>query len=225
MNYCKKPNLVAISFFMQQYAVQYFKEKGFNVDCRFVYNGVDLDFYKYDPSIKRTNRLLYVGRFSRFKGVHDAIALAKRVDLPIDLIGAAKFIDDPNYLKEIELLCNNDSIVMYKDATNEFKLRKMQETRCLIFPSRMGEPLGLGIIQAMATGSPVIATRDGAIPEIITPETGFVCDNLEAMVSAVNKIDTIKSENCRKRSEFFSKENMAKNKENLYRDIIAGNQW
>lgn len=220
-----KPNLVVLSKFMRDYTISYFKQKGYNVDCHFCYNGVDLDFYKYDPSIKRTNRLLYVGRFSRFKGPHDAITLAKKVNLPIDLIGAAKFIDDPNYLKEIESMCNNDNIVMYKDATNEFKLRKMQEAKCLIFPSRMGEPFGLGIIQAMATDCPVIAFNDGAVKEIITPETGFVCDSVDEMTNAISKIYTIKAENCRKRAEFFSKENMAKNKEKLYRDIISGNEW
>jgi len=220
-----KMNLVALSQFMQNYTVQYFAQKGYNIQAKFAYNGIDVDFYKYDPSIKRINRLLYVGRFSRFKGSHDAIALAKRINLPIDLIGAAKFIDDPNYLKEIESMCNNDNIVMYKDATNEFKLRKMQEAKCLIFPSRMNEPFGLGIIQALATGSPVIAFDDGAIKEIITPETGFVCNTVDDMVSAVNSINTIKPEDCRKRSEFFSKENMAKNKEKLYRDIIAGEEW
>lgn len=225
MNYDKKPNLVAISDFMRHYTISYFSQKGYNVDCRFVYNGIDLDFYKYDPSIQRTNRLLYVGRFSKFKGPHSAIELAKKVNLPIDLVGAAKFIDDPNYLKQIESMCDNEKIVIYKDVTNEFKLRKMQEAKCLIFPSRMNEPFGLGIIQAMATGCPVTAFDDGAIKEIITSETGFVCNSVDEMVNTISKIDTIKSVECRKRAEFFSKENMAKNKENLYRDIISGNQW
>lgn len=220
-----KMNLVALSKFMQNYTISYFKQKGFNVDCRYNYNGVNLDFYKYYPSIKRTNRLLYVGRFSTFKGAHHAIELAKKVNLPIDLIGAAKFIDDSNYLKEIESMCDNDKIVMYKDTTNEFKLRKMQEARALIFPSRMNEPFGLGIVQAMATGSPVIAFDDGAVKEIITNDTGFVCNNVDDMVNTINKIDTIKSEDCRKRAEFFSKENMAKNKEKLYYHIINGNEW
>jgi len=186
---------------------------------------IDLDFYQYNPNIKRTNRLLYVGRFSSFKGAHYAIELAKKVNLPIDLIGAAKFVDDANYVKQIESMCNNNNIVMYKDVTNEFKLKKMQEAKCLIFPSKMNEPFGLGIVQALATGSPVIAFDDGAIKEIITPETGFICNSVDDMINVVSKIDTIKSEDCRKRAEFFSKENMAKSKEKLYRDIVAGNEW
>lgn len=220
-----KMNLVALSKFMQAYNVQYFKQKGFNIDSRFVYNGVDLDFYKYDPSIKRTNRLLYVGRFSSFKGAHHAIELAKKVNLPIDLIGAAKFVDDTNYVRQIESMCNSTDIVMYKDVTNEFKLMKMQEAKCLIFPSRMNEPFGLGIIQALATGSPVIAFDDGAIKEIITSETGFVCNSVDDMVSAIQKLDTVKPESCRKRAEFFSKENMAKNKEKLYYRIMENDEW
>jgi glycosyltransferase involved in cell wall biosynthesis len=225
-NYDKKPNLVAISNWMKTYTEQYFKQIGYNINCEYVHNGIDIRKYSFNPDIKRTDRLLYVGRFSKFKRPHMAIEVAKRIDLPIDLIGGT-FVDDINYMKEIESMCDDKDIVMYKDASQDFKIRKMQEAKCLIFPSKMGEPLGLVAQEAMACGTPVIAARDGAIPEtVIDGQTGFICDTEDQMVDAIKNIDKIYPSKCRKHVEDnFSRIKMAKNYENLYRYIISGNEW
>lgn len=220
-----KPNLVSISQFMQNYAEQYFQHKGFSVKSQYVYNGIDLNRYKFDPNIKRTNRLLYVGRYSKFKQPHIAIDLAKKTNHSIDLVGGT-FVDDINYLHQIESMCNDDNIVMYKDVPHELKIKKMQEAKALIFPSKMGEPAGLVAIESMACGTPVIAFDDGAIKEyVIHNKTGFICNTIEDMIVALNNIHTIKSEDCRKRAEELSRENMARNYLKLYYQILNGNEW
>lgn len=220
-----KPNLVAISKWMKLYTEQYFKQKGFNVECEYVYNGVDLSRYNFDPSVKKTDRLLYVGRFSRFKQPDMAIRIAKAAGFGIDLIGGT-FVDDMGYLKEIESMCDGENVIMYKDASHEFKIKKLQEAKALIVPSKMNEPFGLTCIEGMACGTPVIASRDGAIPEIIIDGiTGFICDNEQKMVEAVSKVDTIKSSDCRTRAEEFSKRVMAMRYEILYKRIMNGKDW
>lgn len=226
MNYDKKPNIVAISDFMRQYTIQYFNQRGYDVRCEYVHNGIDLDKYPFDPNIKKTNRLLYVGRFSKFKRPHIAIEVAKRSNLPIDLVGGT-FVDDINYLKEIEAMCNGDNIVIYKDVDHNFKIKKMQEAKCLIFPSKMGEPLGLVAQEAMACGTPVIATRDGAISEVVLHnKTGFVCDTEDQMVESIKFIDKINSSDCRKHvEENFSRQKMAKEYEKLAFKVMRGEDW
>lgn len=227
-----KPNLISISDFMKHCAEQHFQSKGYNTKSQFVYNGIDIDKYKFDPNIKKLNRLLYVGRFSKFKGPHTAIELAKKINIPLDLIGGS-FVDDPNYMQEIESQCVNhsnmlygDNIAMFKDASHEFKIRKMQEAKCLIAPSRMNEPFNLTIIEAMACGTAVIATNDGAQPELIVQnKTGYICENIDQMIGAIKNIDKILPEDCRKRAEEFSSINMAKNYENLYYKIMNGEDW
>lgn len=234
------PNIITISKFMKNISEQQFKQKGYDVQCKYVYNGIDLNRYEYNPNIKKTDHLLYVGRFSNFKQPHVAIDVAKKVNLPIDLVGGT-FVDDPNYLRQIEYMCdnnnnqlsnnnnqlsNNKNIVIYKDVPHEFKIKKMQEAKALLFPSKMGEPYGLVAAETMACGTPVIALNDGAISEVVIHnETGFICNNIEEMIEAVKKINDIKPENCRKRSEELSRENMAKNYETLYYNIINGNEW
>ncbi len=220
-----KPNLVAISKWMKDHAEQYFRQRGFNVQSEYVHNGIDLDKYPFNPDIKRTDRLLYVGRFSRFKQPHVAIQVARRSNLPIDLVGGT-FIDDVNYLKEIESMCNGDNISIYKDVPHDFKIKKMQEAKCLIFPSKMGEPLGLVAQEAMACGTAVVASRDGAIPEVVLHDrTGFVCDTEEEMVEAIKNIDKIHPFECRKRAEEFSRLKMAENYVKLYQRTLNNDEW
>jgi FkbM family methyltransferase len=220
-----KSNLVSISKFMKKYTEQYFQQKGFNVQSEYVYNGIDLNRYNFDPSIKKTNRLLYIGRFSKFKGPHTAIEIAKKVNLPLDLIGGS-FVDDPLYMKNIESMCDTSNIVIYKDASHEFKIRKLQEAKALLVPSRFNEPFGLTCIEGMACGTPIITTPDGAIPElVINKETGFICETISDMISAIEDIDTIKPEMCRRRAEEFSRRVMAMRYETLYRRMMNGQDW
>jgi len=220
-----KPNLVAISKFMKIYTEQHFEQKGFNVECEYVYNGVDLNRYNFDSSIIKNGRLLYVGRFSKFKGPHTAIKVAKEIMIPIDLIGGS-FVDDPSYMKEIESLCDGKDVAMYKDASHEFKIQKMQEAKAILIPSKMNEPFGLTATEAMACGCPVICLRDGALPElVIDGVTGFICDTEEQMIEAITKIDTISPSECRKRAEQFSKKIMAENYVKLYEKMMNGQDW
>jgi glycosyltransferase involved in cell wall biosynthesis len=220
-----KPNLVAISKWMKSYSETYFKQKGFNVGCEYVYNGVNLDRYSFDPSIVKTNNLLYVGRFSRFKQPDMAVRIAKKANIPLDLIGGS-FVDDPSYMNQIESMCDGVNIVIYKDSTHEFKITKMQEAKVIIVPSKMHEPFGLVAVEAMACGTAVICTRDGALPEIVLHGvTGFVCDTEEQMIEAIKNIDQIKPEDCRKRAEEFSRLKMAENYVKLYQKMMKGEDW
>lgn len=221
-----KPNLIAISRFMRDYTIAYFKQKGFNIDCRFVHNGIDLGRYHFDPTIKRTNRLLYVGRFSRFKQPDMAIRVAKTAGLPIDLIGGS-FIDDSSYMDQIESMCKGKDITIRKDVSHEYKIELMQKAKAIIVPSKMNEPLNLVSIEGQACGTPVIVTNDGGLPETVNHGvTGFVCDTENQIVEAISNIDTIKYVDCRKHIEDnFSRERMAKEYEKLFYDMMQDKNW
>lgn len=224
MNYDKKPNLVAISQFMQSYSENYFRQKGYDVKIQFVRNGIDTNKYPFQET--KTDRLLFVGRLSQFKCPHIAIEVARKTDCKLDIVGGT-FVDSIEYVAQLDKMAENDpNITIHKDVTHEFKIDKMQNAKCLLFPSKMGEPFGLVAVEAMACGTPVIALNDGAISEIVIHgKTGFICNTVEEMIDSVNKIHTIKPEDCRKRSEEFSRINMAKNYEKLYYKILNGGGW
>lgn len=228
-----KPNLVAISQFMQNYTIQYFKQKGYNVGCSFVRNGINLERYPFDPNIVKTQNLLFVGRYSSFKHPDWAIEVAKKTDHEIDLIGGS-FVDSVDYLNHIGLMCDSidagvGKIRMWKDVSHDFKIKKMQEAKTILIPSKMGEPLNLVSIEGQACGTCMIALADGGLPEtIVNGKTGFICNNIDEMVDIIkkNKVDTIKSEDCRKHIESnFSRLVMAKGYEKLYYKILKGEEW
>lgn len=215
-------NLFAISEFMKAE----FLQVGFQ--SRRVYNGVDMKKYSYQE--KKGDRLLFVGRASTFKQPHVAIEVAKRLNMGLDLVCGA-FVDDPNYLQQIRSACDGQQIRYIEEPPQEEKVRLMQNAKCLIAPSAMGEPFGLMNAEAMACGTPCIGMPDGAIPEVIEHGvTGFVCKSVDPadddIIEAVKKIDTIKPLACRQRVEqMFSREIMATNYEMAYRDILAGREW
>ena len=93
----------------------------------------------------------------------------------------------------------------------------------VLFPINWCEPFGLVAVEAQASGTPLIATRFGALPEIILEgETGFVVHSVEEAVAAVEKLPTISPNACRRNVESrFTASEMAKGYANVYQSLMA----
>lgn len=210
-------NLISISNWMKSVYVNC----GF--DSKVVYNGIPIEEYPYQK--KKGDRLLFVGRLDSFKRPHIAIELARKTGLGLDIVGGS-FVYDTAYLDSIKSECDSKQIKLYLDADQKTKVALYQSAKAVIFPSEMGEPFGLITPESNACGTPVIASRDGAIPEVLQEGmTGFICDNVDQMVEAVKKVDTIKPKDCRKNGERFSRENMAKGYAEAYQEVLRGQEW
>ncbi|NLB34880.1 MAG: glycosyltransferase family 4 protein, partial [Elusimicrobia bacterium] len=96
-----------------------------------------------------------------------------------------------------------------------------QRARCTLFTSQWEEPFGLVMIESMAAGTPVIALRRGAAPEVIVDgKTGFIVDTEEEMVEATKEVHKLSPEDCRRHvEENFSNTQMAEKYLSLYKDI------
>jgi glycosyltransferase involved in cell wall biosynthesis len=94
----------------------------------------------------------------------------------------------------------------------------------LISPLQWEEPFGMVMIEALATGTPVISTPLGAAPEIVDDgSTGFLGTDEQALVAAVNHVGELERRRCRAVvEERFSAERMAAEHVKLYSDLIAG---
>jgi len=208
----RSPNIVSIS------QAQIFSAPNIN-HIGTVYNGLPMEHYPF--SNENEGYLLYVGRISMEKGVHHAIEVAEQMDMP--LIVAAKL--DPNdqqYFKGyIEPRLSN-RIKWIGEVDEEERNKLMSKAKCFLHPVTWREPFGLTLIEAMATGCPVVAFNRGSIPEIIkTGVTGFVVEDTESMIDAVEGISAIDRAACREHVlSNFSATKMAGNYEELYKKLV-----
>src|SRR6185436_8701177 len=92
----------------------------------------------------------------------------------------------------------------------------------LLFPVHWRESFGLAMIEALACGTPVIAFRGGAVPEVIADgETGFLCDTVEEAAAAVARVPEISRRRCRRVFEArFTAQRMARAYLALYRAFV-----
>lgn len=210
----KNPYLVAISE-SQRYPAPGLHYAGT------VHNGLPMDNFPF--SEKNDGYLLFVGRISMEKGVHIAIKVAQELDLP--LVIAAKLDEvDRLYFREYVEPRLSETITWIGEVDTEKRNELMSRAICLLHPVTWREPFGLTIIEAMACGCPVVAIDKGSIPEIIkNGETGFVVQDTETMIDAVENISTIERERCRQHAlENFSAKKMADRYEEIYHKIING---
>jgi len=217
-----KVNLIAISDYMsKEYLAQGWVSK-------FVYNGIDMRKYMYTEN--KGDRLVFVGRISKFKMPDVAIKAAMDTNTPIDIIGGS-FVDDKAYLDMIKKMCENSNGIatLHLDMPMDEKIKIVGAAKANLVCSKFNEPFGLVAAEALACGTPVIAFSDGALVEVVgnNREAGYMCNSYDEFKTCIGIISTcgIKPSDCRKRAELFSRENMAKNYKVLYNQIIKGEEW
>ena len=185
-----------------------------------VYHGLPVDRYPY--SSEAGSYLLFVGRMSPEKGPALAIAVAKRANLPLKIAAKVDRTEREYFEAEIRPLLADAHIEFLGEVDEEQKRVLMASALALIFPIDWPEPFGLVMIEAMATGTPVVARRRGSVPEIIMPgRTGFVGETIDDLVDGVRRVHTIDRAACRADVEArFSVSTMAANYETLYERLL-----
>ena len=171
-----------------------------------VYNGIDLAEFPFRD--EKENYLLMMGSIAPHKNQKDGIATAKR--LGMKLIMAGKISNPHYYEEEIKPHVNGATVVHLGELSLEEKAALYGGAKALLFPVMWEEPFGLVMIEAMACGTPVVAYKRGAIPEVVVNgKTGYIVDSLDEMVTAVKKIDVIQPAACRTHvAEHFTFEKM-----------------
>ncbi|MFC1632770.1 glycosyltransferase family 4 protein [Patescibacteria group bacterium] len=186
-------------------------------------NGIPID--KIPFNAKKKNELIFVGRMATKKGPHYAIEAAEKTGLPLFMLGKSY----PNiaeywqyYQEKVKPRIDGKKIKHIEEVSNVEALKYMSQARALLMPIEWEEPFGLVMIEAMATGTPVIAFRHGSVPEVIVDgKTGFIVDTIEEMIEAIGKLDQINPADCRKHVEQnFTVEKMADAYENIYEKIL-----
>lgn len=186
---------------------------------RTIYHGIPVLEFPFREV--KGSYLVFLGRITPEKGVEVAVETAQKTGRK--LIIAAK-VDEPlsDYAKKMLAMFNDTPNVEFIGQVGEEKKQLLANAYALLMPIKWDEPFGLVVIEAMATGTPVIAFNRGAMPEIIQEgKTGFLVKDTQEMVGAVSKIEEIDRRACRKLVEQkFSIERMVADYEKVFEEVI-----
>jgi len=184
-------------------------------------NAIDIAQWPFRP--EKSDYLLAFGRICEDKGFHHAIRIARRTGRRLLMAGALQKQYEPYFRRSIEPELD-DQIVYLGEVTRDKRLELFANAAAFLFPIVWPEPFGLVMIEAMATGTAVIALREGSVPEVVVDGlTGLVVDDVEQMIDAVDEVRQIDPAACRRHVEQnFSVERMVGRYEELYRQLRAG---
>jgi len=182
-----------------------------------VHNGLDVEAWPYREH--KEEYALFLGRFHPQKAPHLALDAAHAAGIPLVLAGKCSEPIEKQYFDRevVPRLTPSDHIFGVADALSKREL--LAGARCLLFPVRWEEPFGMVMIEAMACGTPVVALRSGAVPEVVADGvTGIICDEPADLARAVHDVTHMSPAACRAHvAANFGVENLARGYEDAYR--------
>jgi glycosyltransferase involved in cell wall biosynthesis len=195
-----------------------------------VHNGVVLA--ELPPSFRPGRYLAFLGRISPEKGVDQAVEVARRAGMPLKVAARMPLRnqDDPGTRRDweyfervVQPLFAEPFVEYVGELGGEDKSRFLRDAAALLFPIDWPEPFGLAMIEAMASGTPVIARGLGSVPEVVRDgETGFIRDSIAEMAAACRELPRIDRRVCREHAERrFSAQAMADGYEAVYRRVLG----
>ena len=186
-----------------------------------VHNALRIDEWPFRAD--KGDYALFLGRYAPYKGAHLALRAAHEAGIPLVLAGKCNEPPEQAYFNEQvrPLLTENDHVYGQVDAVSKRKL--LAGARCLLFPIQWEEPFGMVMIEAMACGTPVVALRGGAVPEVIVDGvTGVVCDRPDELPAAIERAQTIDPVVCRRHvAAHFGIAEFGSGYERIYRTVVG----
>ncbi len=187
----------------------------------FVYNGLDPDEFLYRD--RKDDYSLFLSKVSRkSKGIDIALQLARDLGFRLVVAGGNRFS-----LRKTGGFWNSlrADVQFIGEVSGLQKAQVLAGARALLFPIRWEEPFGIVVTEALVSGTPVITTPRGSMPELISPDVGFLCDDYAALRRAIERAGEIDSAACRHRvMEHFTSQQSAQKYRQYYEAAIAAHR-
>lgn len=185
-----------------------------------VYHGLPATVCPFEPN--GGDYLAFLGRISREKRPDRAIEIAVRAGVRLKLAAKVDEVDRGYFNEVIKPMLDHPLIEFVGEIDETQKSIFLGGALALLFPIDWMEPFGLVMIEAMSAGTPVIAWRNGSVPEIVEDGlAGFIVDSMDMAVDAVDRAKTLDRSAVRRFFERrFTASQMAKNYVSVYEDLI-----
>jgi glycosyltransferase involved in cell wall biosynthesis len=168
---------------------------------RVVHNGLDPAPYRF--SAQKSDYALFLAGMQGpdhqpanylYKGLPTALSLCRETGTPLIVAGTA---EEPEIIAEVARLCRAQGAEYVGDVRGEQKAALLADARALLFPTQVIEGFGLVIVEALLSGTPVIASNLGACVELIPEQVGFVCASRADYLDAFARVGRIDPHACR----------------------------
>jgi len=170
-------------------------------DLSLVPNGIDLD--ALTPRVEIGDYAVCLGRICPEKGFHFALDAAARIGLPIRLAGAVHPYDAHRRYFDAEIRPRLSASSTFLGPVDPAERRTLlAHARCLVVPSLVAETSCLVAMEALASGTPVVALDRGALRELVVPgRTGLLVQTPDALADAIAAVGAIDRAGCRRMAE------------------------
>ena len=161
---------------------------------RVVLNGLDPGDFLFSAS--KEPFLLFMAPAERAlaKGLNTAIAASRRAGIGLVVAGTG---GSHQAIEGLAAICREAGAGYVGDIRGAVKAKWLAAAKAVILPSQTNEGCPLTLIEALMSGTPVLASHAGGIPEVVSREVGFLCRNEDDYVHAVGRLDEISPERCR----------------------------
>ncbi len=199
-------------FVSRQHAERY------GAEC-FVHNGLDWSEFGTVDLGRPREYFHFLGKAAwRVKNVRGAIRLARLCRREIKVLGGHRVNLKMGFRLTLTRFATFHGMV--DDAR---KKEILSGSRGLVFPVRWHEPFGLALIESLYFGAPVFGTPYGALPEIVTPEVGFLSASSDELLRAMREAGRYDPRRCHEHArDRFGSARMARDYLAKYQSVLEG---
>jgi glycosyltransferase involved in cell wall biosynthesis len=186
-----------------------------------IHHGLPETLVPFDP--RGGEYLAFLGRIAPEKRPDRAIEIAKKAGIPLKIAAKVDPVDQTYFDQLIAPLLADPLIEFIGEIAESQKGAFLGNAKALLFPIDWPEPFGLVMIEAMSAGTPIIAWRNGSVPEVVEDGVnGFIVDSIPEAVAAARRVDALSREDVRKQFvERFTVSRMAADYEAAYTRLVA----